>query len=348
MDRLDLGRLIPDQSFYNRYIPRVYQTEHGDMTDVEILEIAIKKGKNTLLMGPTGPGKTSLYYAVCAKNQYPLGTANLNGQSTVEDLVGQIIPTTSNPMRLAALIETVVEARDRALRLQMKAVPDATAGDYFEAKKDVSRAELNLDAYTKMEGDLVWVDGLLVRLMRGDPRFEHTVFLADEVNFAPAKVMAILNGVTDDRRQVTVVQHEGEVITAHPGFHFGAAMNPSYEGTRNLNKAFRDRFHVQLYFDYDPKVEGRLIPHERLLQVVRELREMMKTDQIVTPVSTRMMLHYLSNKEDFGLEIARLCFTAHFEEEEQLAVNAVAELKLGGGRGHSQTPKFGDLPDSAV
>jgi len=343
--QMDLADLIPDKSFYTSYVPRVYRVEYGEITDIEIIERAVMTKKNALLLGPTGPGKTSLYYAVCAKNDWPLGTANMNGQTTVEDLVGQIVPVARDQAKVNELIDHVVNARAAARELQAKSMAGSADAKiaFSNARMAQDRAELELDIYTKTTAEFVWADGLLVRLMKGDPRFEYTVFLADEINFSPAKVSAVLNGVTGFGREITVVQHQGDLVRATPGFHFGAAMNPSYEGTRDLNKAFRDRFHVQMFFDYDPVVEKTLFPNQtRLLEVAKDMREMVKTDTIQTPISTRMMKQYLENIETFGTVLAREFMAAHFTEDEQPAVSKVLEAKLSGGRGSARTPSMGN------
>jgi MoxR-like ATPase len=320
MEQFDLAAFIPDKFFYKRYIARDLG---GGISDIEMLERAVRSGFNSLLMGPTGPGKTSLYLAVCAKNDWPLGTANLNGQTTVEDLVGQIIPVPADPSHLQALRELVVRARTEAEGIRLRGEP---VDKLLEAKERFWRAELSLEAATSQGSGLMWVDGLLVRLMKGDPRFEHTVFLADEVNFAPAKVMAILNGVTDDRRQIAIVQHQGEIVQAHEGFHFGAAMNPFYEGTRSLNKAFKDRFTVQLVFDYDPVVEAQLINEPRLMEFVKKLRVSYAEGELHTPTSTRAMLQYQKLEQVMGTALARKCFISHYDEDEQEAVKDTMEL----------------------
>lgn len=338
MEQFDLAKYIPDKFFYERYIPR----DLGEgMSDIKMLELAVKNKFNSLLMGPTGPGKTSLYLAVCAKNQWPLGTANLNGQTTVEDLVGQIVPVPIDQATIQPIRDLVVKARVEMERLRLQErVPLDTL---MEAKERYWRAELALNAAMQHGAGLEWVDGLLVRLMKGDPRFEHTVFLADEVNFAPAKVMAILNGVTDDRRQIAIVQHKGEIVQSHEGFHFGAAMNPFYEGTRSLNKAFKDRFTIQLVFDYDLDVEAKLIKDDRLMNFVKKLREGYVDGEIHTPTSTRAMIQYQQLERVLGTSLARKCFISHYDEDEQEPIKDAMELYLGRGTGGNTSP-LGQVP----
>jgi nitric oxide reductase NorQ protein len=340
-----LSDLIPPKRFYDRYVQRKLP---GGMSDVEMLETAIRTrdrlsggSMNVLLQGPTGPGKTSLYLAVCAKNEWPLGTANLNGQTTAEDLVGQVIPVVPDPSHLVQLRDAYVKAQTLLATQKLPKLPDDQRVDittYIGYQEAVFRSKLMYEEAKDHTAELEWVNGLLVRLMLNEEGFEHTVFLADEVNFAPAKIMALLNGVTDDRRQLTLVQHRGELIQAVPGFHFGAAMNPNYEGTRPLNKAFKDRFHIQLYVGYDQKVEAELIKNTGLQKMTQKLRKAHAQGEIETPTSTRTMLQFEQLINVFGAEFAIQSLCDRYDESEQKTVRDSSELLMGAGLGGSTKP----------
>lgn len=334
MKQFDLAELIPPKHLYTRYIER----DLGGISDVEAIELAVRNKLNVLLMGPTGPGKTSLYLATFAKNEWPLGTGNFNGQTTAEDLVGQIIPVETDMNHIRSLGELAVRAKTDLFRA--KAKQEVSADEIIRLQEAVYRTEMALRIQENTQ-QFEWVNGLLIHLMLGDDsRFEYTGFLADEINFSPAKIMALLNGVTDDRRQIAILQHEGEVIHATDGFHFGAAMNPAYEGTRQLNKAFRDRFHVQLYFDYDAKVEESLIKNPKLRELAKKLRISQANGNLQTPVSTRSLIHFETLERVYGAgsKLPRRVFISHFPEDEQESVRDVAELELGKGTGGNTSP----------
>lgn len=332
--------LIPPKEFYTRYIAR--EMDGTNKSDIEVLEVAVKEGWNVLLQGPTGPGKTSAYLALCAKNEWPLGIVNLNGMTTVEDLVGQVVPTSGINAEVGALVEALVQTKVDVVKAKNSGV---SGKELFEkAIAEQYRLELELDmAYRQGATGLEWHDGLLVRLMKGHPDFKHTVFLADEVNFGPAKVMALMNGTTDDRRSITLSQHTGEVIKAHSGFHFAAAMNPNYEGTRPLNKAFQDRFHMKLTYDYDEAIERKLVSNPKIVDMARKLRLMYDADEIQTPISTRALMQFEQVEAALGRVMAVNCFVAGFHDDERTAVKAAVEMVLGKGKG-GVTGKSREVP----
>jgi hypothetical protein len=63
------------------------------------------------------------------------------------------------------------------------------------------------------EGKLVWRDGLFTHFFRNGG-----VLVIDEANFLPQKIASVLHGVLDDRRVLTLLEHDGEVITANENF----------------------------------------------------------------------------------------------------------------------------------
>jgi len=112
-------------------------------------------------------------------------------------------------------------------------------------------------------------------------------------------------------------------------------MNPDYEGTKPLNLALKDRFEI-LKFDYDEKVESKLVKDENMIGFAKKIRKLYKEQEIRSPLSTRTLMRNDKMKETFGKEIADIFLLNKFHEEE---VNAIAEVLHIGKK---DKPKEGD------
>lgn len=195
---------------------------------------------------------------------------------------------------------------------------------YFCYKNKIPYARVNLNGATTPEdligqwvpknGNFEWQDGLLTRFMR-----HGGIFVVDEINACPSDILFILHSVLDDERRLVLTQKDGEIIKASDQFLLIATMNPDYAGTRELNKALRDRFRV-LKYDYEKRIESRLIQNKKLIYFANNLRMMHTKGELTFPVSTRMLIQYEDDEELFNTEIARMFFVNKFPYEEQRAV----------------------------
>jgi len=162
-------------------------------------------------------------------------------------------------------------------------------------------------------GGFKWCDGVLTRFIR-----HGGIFVLDEINAAPAEILFVLHSLLDDERKIVLTQKDGEVVKASDKFMFIATMNPTedaiYEGTKELNAALKDRFGVILYYDYDEKIEKKIIKSEYVREVLRALRN---SEEIETPISTRTGKEYERAIELFGIETANEIFIARFRKEER-------------------------------
>lgn len=171
------------------------------------------------------------------------------------------------------------------------------------------------------QGGFVWVDGPVTDLVK-----HGGVLLINEVNFMPERVATVLFGLLDARREITLLDHNAETIKAHDDLLIIADMNPDYEGTRPLNKAFRNRFAIQLYWDYDPMVEAKLIKLPMLRTVIGKLREQHKAGVIETPISTNMGIEFIDIASQLGVDFAVSTFANHFNAEDRNTIANVFDV----------------------
>ncbi len=117
-------------------------------------------------------------------------------------------------------------------------------------------------------------------LIRRGPAFTH-LFLADEINRAPAKTQAALLEVMQEH-QVSI---EGESYALTGPFMAIATQNPlEHEGTYPLPEAQLDRFLIKVLVDYPPTVEEEVAIVARVTagQTADRL-DVASVEQIVTP-----------------------------------------------------------------
>jgi hypothetical protein len=169
-------------------------------------------------------------------------------------------------------------------------------------------------------GAFAWIDGPVTDVVRNGG-----VLLLDEVNFINPKIYTNLYSLTDGRRCITLLDHHGETIEAHPDLTIFATMNPDYIGTTPLNYAFRNRFDIQIPWDYDDAVEAKLVTSKALLAMIKQLRTEAAKGQYETPISTNMGMEFCEFIKALGYEFAAENFIAHFSTDEQASVRMVLQ-----------------------
>ena len=168
------------------------------------------------------------------------------------------------------------------------------------------------------EGSFMWIDGPVTDVVRNGG-----VLLLDEVNFINPKIYTNLYSLTDGRRNITLLDHHGETIEAHKDLTIFATMNPDYIGTTPLNFAFRNRFDIQIPWDYDDAVEEKLVTCKALRILMKQLRVEAAKGQYETPISTNMGMEFVRFVDMLGYEFAAENFIAHFSADEQASVRMV-------------------------
>jgi nitric oxide reductase NorQ protein len=168
------------------------------------------------------------------------------------------------------------------------------------------------------KGGFMWIDGPVTDVVRNGG-----VLCLDEVNFISPKIYTVLYSLLDARRALILLDHKGETIEAHKDLTIFATMNPSYIGTTPLNFAFRNRFAIQIPWDYDDKVEAKLVNSQAILTLAKQLRNEAAKGELETPISTNMLMELERFVSIFGHDFAVSNFVAHFDDEEQEKVRLV-------------------------
>lgn len=171
------------------------------------------------------------------------------------------------------------------------------------------------------DGKLEWVDGPITDAVRNGC----AAVLIDEGNFVPMKIITTAYPLTDSRRSLTLLDHKGETIQAHDDLIIFMTMNPDYVGTSPLNAAFRNRFSIQVEWDYDPAVEDQLVSAKNLLAVAQQLRAEAAKGMYETPIATNMLMEFMEFVPGLGYEFAVENFINHFAPEEQASVRLVLQ-----------------------
>lgn len=179
-------------------------------------------------------------------------------------------------------------------------------------------------------GSLSWIDGAVTRLVRNGG-----VLLIGEVNTLAKNVQQFLMPLLDYRRSITIMENGNEVIKAHDNLLIIADMNPNYRGTQQLNEAWKDRFEIKLNFDYDRKIEEKILKSESLLDLAYGMRSRSRgagnyahTDSNAifdTPVSTRILKTFEKLATELSFDFACEVFVNNFDENERPAVKMLLE-----------------------
>lgn len=170
------------------------------------------------------------------------------------------------------------------------------------------------------EGKLEWRDGLFTHFFR-----HGGVLVIDEANFLPQKIASVLHGVLDDRRVLTLLEHDGEVITAHENLLIAMCYNDGYKGTSKFNEAFADRFWIKLNFEYDTEIERKFIPSNTLLELAKSMRADTIAGVYETPVSTRLLKQFVDLAQNLSYDFAVDNFVNNFRDDERSSVKLLLD-----------------------
>jgi MoxR-like ATPase len=187
-------------------------------------------------------------------------------------------------------------------------------------------------------GQFAWFDGGVTDLVRYGG-----VLLINEVNFMSNRVAPVLYELFDKRREITLLDHNGEKLRAHRPdcwcdlpraeckkhwILIVADMNPGYQGTVEMNTAFRNRFPIQFEVNYNPLVEEKLVSSSVLRDIVTKIRAQVGRT-LETPVTTNAMVEFEKiARSSFGVKWAVSNFVNHFDNDEKAIVKSVFDTLM--------------------
>ena len=271
---------------------------------------------NVLIEGPTGPGKTTSVRAYASAKRLRFYRLSSSSGTEPSQIFGKYIPAEGDEEGMSL---------DEVLK-RVEAMTDE------EWKQELFQMLSHFASTGKKQ--FVWQDGPVTDIIRGvcglgadctDDECPGAVILLNEVNFIPERISTVLFSLLDAGREIQLVDHRAEVITAHPGILIVADMNPDYEGTRPLNKALRNRFAIQLDWQYDSEVEKKLVHSAALRSMAEQIRTEAAKGTYETPVATNMLMEFERLTHSLGVSFAISNFVTHFLAEERSSIKVVCD-----------------------
>lgn len=176
---------------------------------------------------------------------------------------------------------------------------------------------------------IVWMEGLVPMAVRLDA----AILYLDEWNAVPASQAVALHPLLDHRRSFTNYKKaipdgmggwSPETVDASNKLWVITTINPGYKGTQSMAEASTNRFRW-FNWDYDPKVEERLIPSTTVLAMGAALREALAQRVLNTPTGTSALQRFLSDVVHFGADMAIYSMVSMFPPMEQDRVRVIIE-----------------------
>lgn len=173
-------------------------------------------------------------------------------------------------------------------------------------------------------GGFEWVDGDLLRAAE-----EGKVYFIDEIGLIDPKVLSLVYGLMDGRRELTVTANpERGTVKAHPDFYVVAATNPNAPGVR-LSEALLSRFTVQAEMTTDWNLARKMGVPTPLVTAAQNLSKKMNAGETSWAPQMREMLAFRDIAEGFGTEFAISNLLAASPEMDRAIVSDVLTRVYG-------------------
>jgi len=148
-------------------------------------------------------------------------------------------------------------------------------------------------------GGFEWIDGDLVTAAETGG-----VYFIDEIGLIDPKVLSIVYGLMDGRRELTITANpERGTVKAHENFYVVAATNPNAPGVR-LSEALLSRFTVQSEMGTDWERARQMGVPSSLVTGAQNLSKRMATGEVSWAPQMRELLAFKATSEVFGTDWA--------------------------------------------
>lgn len=148
-------------------------------------------------------------------------------------------------------------------------------------------------------GGFLWEDGPLIKAAESGG-----VLLIDEVGLIDPKVLSIVYGLMDGRREYTVTANpERGTVKAKPGFYVIAATNPNAPGVR-LSEALLSRFTIHVEMTTDWSLSRKLGCPTPIVTAAQNLSKKQQTSEVSWAPQMRELLAFRDLAKTFGTKFA--------------------------------------------
>lgn len=148
-------------------------------------------------------------------------------------------------------------------------------------------------------GGFEWIDGDLIRAAE-----EGKVYFIDEIGLIDPKVLSMLYGLMDGRREITITANpERGTVKAHPDFYVVAATNPNAPGVR-LSEALLSRFTLQVEMTTEWSLAKKLGVPAYLVTAAQNLAKKVESGETSWAPQMRELLAFRDIESVFGKSFA--------------------------------------------
>ena len=173
-------------------------------------------------------------------------------------------------------------------------------------------------------GNFEWIDGDLVKCMENG-----WVYFVDEIGLIDTKVLAILYGIMDGRRELTITANpERGVVKAHPDFFVVSATNPNAPRVV-LSEALLSRFLLQAEMTTDWNLAKKLGVPAMLVTSAQNLYRKQLNGEVSWSPQMRELLGFRDVAENFGMNFAISNLLASAPENDRATVADVLSRAFG-------------------